>query len=151
MRYDYLIVGAGLFGSVFAREVADRGKKVLVIDKRCAAGGNCRCEAVEGINVHLYGAHIFHTSDERVWRYVNRFVRFNNYVNTPYASYRDKLYSMPFNMNTFYTLWGVTTPQAAREKIAEQTAPYRNTEPKNLEEKALSLVGPDVYAALVKG
>lgn len=151
MRYDYLIVGAGLFGSVFAREAADRGKKVLVIDKRCAAGGNCRCQAMEGIQVHLYGAHIFHTSDERVWRYVNRFVSFNNYVNTPYASYKGKLYSMPFNMNTFYALWGVTTPAAARAKIAEQTAPYRNAEPKNLEEKALALVGPDVYTALVKG
>ncbi len=151
MKYDLLIVGAGLYGSVFAHEAVKRGRKVLVIDKRCAAGGNCRCENIEGINVHRYGAHIFHTSDKRIWEYVNSFASFNNFVNTPYAYYKGKLYSMPFNMNTFYALWGVTTPEQARAEIERQTAPYKNLTPSNLEEKALSLVGPDVYETLVKG
>ena len=151
MKYDYLVVGTGLFGAVFAHEAAKRGKRVLAIDKRSAAGGNCRCEKIEGINVHKYGAHIFHTSDEKVWEYVNSLARFNNFVNSPYAFFKGRLYSMPFNMNTFYALWGVTSPLQAREKIAEQTAPYLGREPRNLEEKALSLVGPDIYNTLVKG
>ena len=151
MKYDYLVVGTGLFGAVFAHEAAKRGKRVLAIDKRSSAGGNCRCEKIEGINVHKYGAHIFHTSDERVWEYVNSLARFNNFVNSPYAFFKGRLYSMPFNMNTFYALWGVTSPRQAREKIAEQTAPYLGREPRNLEEKALSLVGPDIYNTLVKG
>ncbi len=150
-KYDYLIVGAGLYGSVFACEAKKRGRKVLVIDKRDAVGGNCRCETVEGIHVHRYGAHIFHTSDKRIWSYVNELAEFNNFVNTPYAFYKGRLYSLPFNMNTFYALWGVTTPAEAVAKIAEQAAPYKGITPKNLEEKALSLVGPDVYETLVKG
>lgn len=116
MKYDYLVVGTGLFGAVFAHEAAKRGKRVLAIDKRSAAGGNCRCEKIEGINVHKYGAHIFHTSDERVWEYVNSLARFNNFVNSPYAFFKGRLYSMPFNMNTFYALWGVTSPRQARER-----------------------------------
>lgn len=150
-KYDYLIVGTGLFGSVFAHEAQRRGKRVLAIDKRDAVGGNCRCENTEGINVHKYGAHIFHTSNERVWRYVNGIAEFNNFVNSPYAYFKGKLYSMPFNMNTFYALWGVTTPAQAREMIEKQTAPYRDKTPENLQEKALSLVGPDIYNTLVKG
>ncbi|MCL2797608.1 MAG: UDP-galactopyranose mutase [Firmicutes bacterium] len=150
--YDYLIVGAGLFGGVFAREAADKGKKVLVIDKRPRIGGNCASEMRDGIDVHLYGAHIFHTDYEDVWEYVNRFSRFNNFVNSPIASYRGKLYNLPFNMNTFYALWGVRTPEEAESKLDEQRAAYRHiTEPKNLEEKALTLCGRDIFETLIKG
>ncbi|KZN46284.1 UDP-galactopyranose mutase [Pseudoalteromonas luteoviolacea] len=150
-QYDYLIVGAGLFGAVFAREATDQGKKVLVIDKRNHTGGNIYCENVEGVNVHKYGAHIFHTSNQEVWDYVNRFVSFNHYVNSPIARYEDKLYNLPFNMNTFYQLWGVTTPQEAKDKIAEERAPYADLEPQNLEEQALFLGGKDLYEKLIKG
>lgn len=151
MKYDYLVVGAGLFGSVFVYMAKRAGKKVLVIDKRSHVGGNCHCENMYGINVHSYGAHIFHTSDEEVWNFVNSLVKFNNFVNTPYANYKGRLYSMPFNMNTFYALWGTVTPEDAKKKISEQTAKYKGAEPRNLEEKALSLVGDDIYNTLVKG
>lgn len=152
MHYDYLIVGAGLFGSVFARQAADCGKKCLVIDRRDHIGGNIYTENVNGINVHKYGAHIFHTSDEHVWEYVNRFTKFNNYINSPVARYGDEIYNLPFNMNTFVRLFkGVLTPDDARRKIEEETAPYRKSEPKNLEEQALYLVGKTVYEKLVKG
>ncbi|MEC7691711.1 MAG: UDP-galactopyranose mutase [Pseudomonadota bacterium] len=150
-QYDYLIVGAGLFGAVFAREARLAGKSVLIIDKRDHKGGNIYCENVAGINVHKYGAHIFHTSNQRVWDYVNQFVSFNRYVNSPVANYRNKLYNLPFNMNTFYQLWGVTTPAEAKAKIEEQRAPYRQTEPQNLEEQALYLGGKDLYETLIKG
>ncbi|MBQ9760438.1 MAG: UDP-galactopyranose mutase [Clostridia bacterium] len=149
-KYDYLIVGAGLFGAVFAYEATQRGKKCLVIDKRAHIGGNIYCEKVEGINVHKYGAHIFHTSDKAVWEYVNRFAEFNHYINSPVAIYHDELYNLPFNMNTFSKMWGVKTPAEAKAKIAEQIAQLNITEPKNLEEQALSLVGRDVYEKLVK-
>ena len=151
MRYDYLIVGAGLFGSVFAYEAKKRGKKCLVIDKRNHIGGNIYCENRNGINVHRYGAHIFHTSNKEVWEYINQFAEFNNYINSPIAIYKDELYNMPFNMNTFSKLWGIRTPDEAKAKIAEQIAELNITEPKNLEEQALSLVGRDVYEKLVKG
>ncbi|WP_125780660.1 UDP-galactopyranose mutase [Pseudoalteromonas rubra] len=150
-QYDYLIVGAGLFGAVFAREATDQGKKVLVIDKRDHTGGNIYCEQVEGINVHKYGAHIFHTSNQQVWDYVNRYVSFNHYVNSPVARHEDKLYNLPFNMNTFYQLWGVTTPKEAKAKIAEARAPYADLTPQNLEEQALYLGGRDLYEKLIKG
>ena len=149
--YDYLIVGAGFFGAVFAREMTDFGKRCLVIDRRPHIGGNCYTEQIEGINVHKYGAHIFHTSDREVWEYVNRFADFNNYVNSPVAVYRDELYNMPFNMNTFSRMWGIKTPAEAKAKIAEQIAQLGITEPRNLEEQALSLVGTDVYEKLVRG
>ena len=151
MKYDYLIVGAGLFGSVFAREATDAGKKVLVIDKRDHIAGNIYTEDVCGINVHKYGAHIFHTNDKRVWEYVNRFAEFNRYTNSPVANYNGELYSLPFNMYTFNKMWGVITPDEARAKIAEQRAEAGITEPKNLEEQAISLVGTDIYERLVKG
>ena len=151
MKYDYLIVGAGLFGSVFAYEAKKRGKKCLVIDKRRHIGGNIYCENIGGINVHRYGAHIFHTSNKEVWDYINQFAEFNNYINSPIAVYKDELYNMPFNMNTFSKLWGIRTPDEAKAKIAEQIAELNITEPKNLEEQALSLVGRDVYEKLVKG
>lgn len=150
-KYDYLIVGAGLFGAVFAHEATKRGKKCLVIDKREHIGGNIYCEKIEGINVHKYGAHIFHTSDKAVWEYVNQFADFNNYINAPVAIYKDELYNLPFNMNTFSKMWGIKTPAQARAKIAEQIAELNITEPKNLEEQALSLVGRDVYEKLIKG
>ena len=150
-KYDYLIVGAGLFGAVFAHEATKRGKKCLVIDKRDHVGGNIYCEKIEGINVHKYGAHIFHTSDKAVWEYVNQFADFNNYINSPVAIYKDELYNLPFNMNTFSKMWGIKTPAQAKAKIAEQIAELNITEPKNLEEQALSLVGRDVYEKLVKG
>ena len=150
MKYDYLIVGAGLFGCVFAREMTDAGKKCLVIDRRDHIGGNVYCADIEGVCVHRYGAHIFHTADEEVWQYVQRFVTFNNYVNSPMARIGDEIYNMPFNMNTFSRLWGVKTPAEARAKIAEQTAPYKDIEPANLEEQALKLVGRDIYEKLVK-
>ena len=147
---DYLVVGAGLFGSVFAHEAKKAGKKVAVIEKRDHIGGNVYTEKVNGIHVHKYGAHIFHTSDQKVWNYVNRFAQFNQYINSPVARYKDELYNLPFNMNTFSKMWGVVTPDEARAKIAEQIAMLNITEPKNLEEQALSLAGRDVYEKLVK-
>ena len=149
-KYDYLIVGSGLFGAVFAHEAMKRGKSCLVIDKRDHIGGNIYCEKIEDINVHKYGAHIFHTSDKSVWEYVNQFAEFNNYINSPVALYHDELYNLPFNMNTFSKMWGIKTPAEAKAKIAEQIAELNITEPKNLEEQALSLVGRDVYEKLVK-
>lgn len=149
--YDYLVVGAGLFGAVFAREMTDRGKRCIVIDRRPHIGGNCYTEQVEGINVHKYGAHIFHTSDKQIWEYVNRFAQFNNFVNSPVAIYRDELYNLPFNMNTFSKMWGVKTPAEAKAIISRQIAQLHIAEPKNLEEQALKLVGTDVYEKLVKG
>ena len=151
MKYDYLIVGAGLFGAVFARQATDVGKRVLVIDKRDHIGGNIYTEVVEGINVHKYGAHIFHTNDKTVWEYVNRFAEFNRYTNSPVANYNGELYSLPFNMYTFNKMWGVVTPDEAKAKIAEQRALAGITEPKNLEQQAISLVGTDIYERLVKG
>jgi UDP-galactopyranose mutase len=151
MKYDYLIVGAGLFGSIFAYEANKRGKKCLVIDMRSHVGGNIYCEKIEDINVHKYGAHIFHTSDKSVWEYINQFAEFNNYINSPVAVYKDELYNLPFNMNTFSKMWGIKTPAEAKARIAEQIAELNITEPKNLEEQALSLVGRDVYEKLVKG
>ena len=151
-KYDYLIVGAGLFGAVFAHEAKTAGKRCLVIDKRAHRGGNVYCEEVEGIRVHKYGAHIFHTDDKEVWEYVNRFVEFNRYTNSPLACYNDRLYNLPFNMNTFYQLWGVRTPAEAKAKIAEQRAAYAHiAEPANLEEQALKLCGEDIYTRLIKG
>ncbi|MBF0776885.1 UDP-galactopyranose mutase [Streptococcus azizii] len=149
--YDYLIVGAGLSGAVFAYEATRRGKRVKVIDKRNHIGGNVYCESMGGINVHKYGAHIFHTSNKRIWDYVNQFVAFNHYINSPVAHYRGKLYNLPFNMNTFYAMWGTKTPQEVKEKIAEQTQHLQATEPRNLEEQALKLIGKDVYEILIKG
>ena len=151
MRYDYLIVGAGLFGAVFAREALDRGKSVLVIDKRDHIGGNIYTEEIEGIQVHKYGAHIFHTNDRLVWEYVSKFAEFNRYTNSPVANYKGELYSLPFNMYTFNRMWGVVTPDEARAKIAEQRAASGITEPRNLEEQAISLIGTDIYEKLVKG
>ena len=151
MQYDYLIVGAGLYGAVFARELTDAGKRCLVIDRRSHIAGNIYTESISGINVHKYGAHIFHTSDKEVWSYVNRFAEFNHFINSPIAVYGDELYNLPFNMNTFSKMWGIRTPAEARAKIAEQVAELNITEPKNLEEQALSLVGTDVYTKLVKG
>ncbi len=149
--FDYLIVGAGLFGAVFAYEAGKRGKKCLVIDKRPNIAGNIYTEQVEGINVHKYGAHIFHTSNKEVWDYVNQFAEFNNYINSPVASYKDELYNLPFNMNTFSKMWNIKTPAEAKAKIAEQIAELDIDEPQNLEEQALKLVGTDVYEKLVKG
>ena len=149
--YDYLIVGAGLYGAVFARELTNQGKSCLVIDRRNHIAGNIYTENVSGINVHKYGAHIFHTSDKEVWDYVNQFAEFNNYINAPIAIYKDKLYNLPFNMNTFSKMWGIRTPAEARAKIAQQVAELNITDPQNLEEQALSLVGTDVYTKLVKG
>lgn len=150
-RYDYLIVGAGLYGAVFARELTQRGKSCLVIDRRNHIAGNIYTEKMAGINVHKYGAHIFHTSDREVWEYVNQFAEFNNYVNSPLAVYRDELYNLPFNMNTFSKMWGIRTPKEARQMIERQVAELGITEPQNLEEQALSLVGTDVYTKLIKG
>ncbi len=149
-QYDYLIVGAGLTGAVFAHEAKKAGKKCLVIDKRDHVAGNIYTEQVNGINVHKYGAHIFHTSDRRVWDYVNQFAEFNNYVNSPVANYHGEMYNLPFNMNTFSKMWGIRTPEEAKAKIAEQVAAEGITEPKNLEEQALSLVGRDIFERLVK-
>ena len=151
MNYDYLIVGSGLYGAVFAREMTDAGKRCLVIDKRSHIAGNIYTAEEEGIQIHRYGAHIFHTSDEEVWAYVNRFASFNNYINSPVAVYRDEVYNLPFNMNTFSRMWGIKTPEEAKKIIAEQIADLKITNPKNLEEQALSLVGRDVYEKLVKG
>ena len=151
MQYDYLIVGAGLFGAVFAREARKKGRKCLVVEKRGHIAGNVYCEEIHGIQVHRYGAHIFHTSDERIWEYVCRFAEFNHYINSPIARYKDELYNLPFNMNTFSRMWGIATPKEARDIIASQIADLGITEPKNLEEQALSLVGRDVYEKLIKG
>ena len=149
--YDYLVVGAGLFGAIFAYEANKRGKKVLVIDKRDHIAGNIYCEKVEDINVHKYGAHIFHTNDKAVWEYINQFAEFNNYINSPVAVYKDELYNLPFNMNTFSRLWNIKTPAEAKKIIADQIADLNLTDPQNLEEQALSLVGRDVYEKLIKG
>ncbi len=151
MKYDYLVVGAGLYGAVFAYEAKKKGKTCLVIDKRDHIAGNIYCENVSGINVHKYGAHIFHTSDKKIWEYVNQFAEFNNYINSPVARYKDELYNLPFNMNTFSKMWNIATPQEAKDIIASQIADLNITEPKNLEEQALSLVGKDVYEKLIKG
>ena len=153
-KYDYLIVGSGLFGATFAYLAKKQGKKCLVIDKRQHLGGNVYCENIEGINVHKYGAHIFHTSNKKVWDFVNSIVEFNRYTNSPVANYKGKLYNLPFNMNTFYQMWGVTTPEEAQAKIAEQKAEaiaaLGDKEPENLEEQALTLVGKDIFEKLIK-
>ena len=153
-KYDYLIVGSGLFGATFAYLAKKQGKKCLVIDKRQHLGGNVYCENIEGINVHKYGAHIFHTSNKKVWDFVNSIVEFNRYTNSPVANYKGKLYNLPFNMNTFYQMWGVTTPEQAQAKIAEQKAEaiaaLGDKEPENLEEQALTLVGKDIFEKLIK-
>ena len=151
MKYDYLIVGAGLFGAVFAQEAAAKGKKCLVIDKRNHIAGNIYTEKIEDIDVHKYGAHIFHTSDKKIWDYVNRFAEFNNYINSPVAIYNDELYNLPFNMNTFSKMWGIKTPAEAKAVIEKQIAELNIGEPANLEEQALKLAGRDVYEKLVKG
>jgi UDP-galactopyranose mutase len=148
---EYLIVGSGLFGSVFAHEAAKRGKRCLVIDRRDHIGGNVYCENIKGINVHKYGAHIFHTSNKEIWDYVNQFAEFNNYINSPIAIYGDELYNLPFNMNTFSKMWGIKTPDEAREKIKKQIAEAGIKQPQNLEEQAISLVGYDIYEKLIKG
>ena len=150
-HYDYLIVGAGLYGAVCAREAVRAGKKVLVIDKRPHIAGNVHTEQIEGINVHVYGAHIFHTNDRTVWDYVNQFAEFNRFTNSPVANYKGELYSLPFNMYTFNKMWGVVTPEEAEARIEEQKREAGITEPKNLEEQAISLVGTDIYEKLVKG
>lgn len=151
MKYDYLIVGAGLFGAVFAHEATKRGKRCLVVEKRGHIAGNVYTEEVEGIQVHKYGAHIFHTSNEEVWQYVHRFASFNHFINSPVANYKGRLYNLPFNMNTFYQMWGVKTPTEAAQKIEAQRKTAGITEPKNLEEQAISLVGEDIYRILIKG
>ena len=149
-KYDYLIVGAGFFGAISAFELTKKGYTCLVIEKRNHIAGNCYTENVEGINVHKYGAHIFHTNDQEIWDYVNALVEFNRYTNSPVAMNHGKLYSLPFNMNTFYQIWGVKTPKEAADKIAEQTEKYKDITPKNLEEQALKLVGDDIYKLLIK-
>lgn len=151
MKYDYLVVGAGLYGAVFARQAADAGKKVLVIDKRGHIAGNVYTQEMEGINVHIYGAHIFHTNNKQVWDYVNQFAEFNRFTNSPVANYKGELYSLPFNMYTFNKMWGVVTPEEAAAKIEEQRKEAGITEPQNLEEQAISLVGRDIFEKLVKG
>lgn len=148
--YDYLVVGSGLFGAVFAHEARKNGKSVLMLERRNHVGGNIYCEELDGINIHKYGAHIFHTSYKDVWEYVNQFVKFNNYVNSPVANYKGELYNLPFNMNTFTKLWGVVTPQEAANRIAQQRTVIQGT-PQNLEEQAISLVGNDIYTKLIKG
>ena len=150
MKFDYLIVGSGLFGAVFAHEMSQRGKKCLVLERRQAVGGNIRCEEREGINVHVYGAHIFHTNNQMVWTYLNRFVQFNQYINSPMANFRGELYNLPFNMNTFRAMWGVRTPAEAKMKISAQRTEIAG-EPLNLEEQAISLVGRDIYEKLIQG
>ena len=149
--YDYLIVGSGLFGSIFAREARKKGYRCLVVEKRGHVGGNIYTKEVEGIQVHEYGAHIFHTSNKEVWEYIRQFAEFNRYTNSPIAYYKGEIYNMPFNMNTFNKMWGVVTPEQARKKIAEQIEKYGVAEPKNLEEQAINLVGKDIYEKLVKG
>jgi UDP-galactopyranose mutase len=150
-KYDYLIVGSGLFGSVFAQQAHRKGKKCLVIDKRRHSGGNVFCEQKEGINVHMYGPHVFHTNDKHIWDYVNTFVQFNHFTCNTLAAYKDELYNLPFNMNTFYQLWKVKTPLEAKAKIQSQIDSLDLSSPRNLEEQALSLVGTDVYEKLIKG
>ena len=150
-KYDYLIVGAGLFGAVFAHEAKRVGKHCLVIDKRNHRGGNIYCEDMEGIHVHKYGAHIFHTSKKEIWKYVNQFAEFNRYTNSPVANYNGEIYNLPFNMNTFNKLWGVVTPKEAMAKIEEQRAVLNGKKPENLEEQAISLIGTDIYEKLIKG
>ncbi|HEY5585519.1 MAG TPA: UDP-galactopyranose mutase [Ruminiclostridium sp.] len=150
-KYDYLVVGAGLFGATFAYKAIKAGKKVTIIDKRPQTGGNLYCENIEGINIHKYGAHIFHTSDKRVWDFVNSIVEFNRYTNSPIACYKGRLFNLPFNMNTFYALWGTITPEEAKRKIEEQRLEAGISTPKNLEEQAISLVGKDIYEMLIKG
>lgn len=149
-HYDYLIVGSGLYGATFAYLANKAGKKCLVIDRRPQFGGNIFCENIDGIHVHKYGAHIFHTSSKKVWDFVNSFATFNRYTNSPVANFHGKLFSLPFNMNTFYQIWGVTTPEDASARIEEQKKQSGITEPKNLEEQAISLVGRDIYETLVK-
>lgn len=149
--FDYLIVGSGLFGAVVAHEMKKAGESVLVLERRSHVGGNVYCEEKEGIRIHQYGAHIFHTSDQKVWDYVNRFVEFNHYVNSPVANYKGELYNLPFNMNTFTKMWGVVTPQEAAAKIAQQRKEAGITKSKNLEEQAISLIGTDIYTKLIKG
>lgn len=149
--YDYLIVGSGLFGAVFAHEAKKKGKNCLVIDKRSHQGGNVYCEKIEDINIHRYGAHIFHTNDKEIWDYVNNFVEFNRYTNSPVAFYKDEVYNLPFNMNTFQKLWSVKTPEEAKKKIEDQIKASGIKDPKNLEEQAISLVGSDIYEKLIKG
>ena len=149
-HYDYLIVGSGLYGAVFTRQALDAGKSCLVLEKRAHTGGNIRCERIEGIDVHVYGAHIFHTADREVWEYIDRFTPCNRYTNSPIANYKGELYNLPFNMNTFHQMWGVRTPDEARRMIEKQRAVIKG-EPKNLEEQAISLVGTDIYEKLVKG
>lgn len=151
MIYDYLIVGAGLFGAIFAHEASKMGKKCVVLEKRPHIAGNIYTKEVDGIQVHEYGAHIFHTSDKQVWEYVNQFATFNRYTNCPIARYKEEVYNLPFNMNTFYQLWGVTTPEQARAKIESQIEQYKNKEPRNLEEQAIRLVGTELYEKLIKG
>ncbi|WP_421187720.1 UDP-galactopyranose mutase [Aeromonas sanarellii] len=151
MKYDYLIIGAGLFGSVCAHELKNKGKRVLVLEKRKHIGGNVHTEDHDGIQVHKYGAHIFHTNDKEIWNYVNSFVEFNRFTNSPLALHEGRLYNLPFNMNTFYQLWGVKTPTEAMAKIDEQRAEMKDKEPANLEEQAISLVGRDIYEKLIKG
>jgi UDP-galactopyranose mutase len=151
MNYDYLVVGAGLFGCTFAYEAAKKGKRVLVIDKRDHIGGNVYTEKIEGINVHKYGAHIFHTNDSEIWNYVNYFAEFNHFINSPIANYKGEIYNLPFNMNTFNKLWGVITPEEAKQKIESQIKMAGIKKPRNLEEQAISLVGMDVYNKLIKG
>lgn len=151
MKYDYLIVGAGLYGAVFAHEALKRGKKCLVIERRNHIAGNIYCEEIDGIQVHVYGAHIFHTSNPQIWEYINQFAEFNNYINSPIAIYKDELYNMPFNMNTFSKMWGIKTPAEAEAIIHDQIAALNIGEPQNLEEQALLLVGKDIYEKLVKG
>lgn len=149
--YDFLIIGSGLFGAVFAHEARTAGKRVLMLERRSHVGGNIYCEEKEGIRIHKYGAHIFHTSDRKVWDYANRFVSFNNYINSPVANYRGELYNLPFNMNTFAKMWGIVTPAEAAAKIAEQRRAANIKEPRNLEEQAISLIGTDIYTKLIKG
>ena len=151
MEYDYLIVGAGLFGSIFAHEMTKNGKKCLVIERRNHIGGNVYTELEENINVHKYGAHIFHTNNKEVWNYINQFADFNRYTNSPVANYNGELYNLPFNMNTFYQMWGVRTPEEAQAKIHEQKSEFKIENPKNLEEQAISLIGKDIYEKLIKG
>ena len=151
LKYDYLIVGSGLFGATFARLATDRGKRCLVIDKRPHLGGNVRCEEIHGIQVHWYGPHIFHTSNREVWEFVNRFTPFNRFTLCTTARYSDKVYNLPFNMNTFYGMWGTVTPAEAMDRIEEQRSLLKGRTPQNLEEQAISLVGRDIYETLIKG
>lgn len=149
-KYDYLIVGSGLFGSTFAYEAGKRGKTCLVIDRRSHAGGNIFCENIDGVNIHKYGAHIFHTSNKEIWQYINQFAEFNNYINSPVANYKGEIYNLPFNMNTFSKMWNISRPEEAEKIIAEQRRVITH-EPQNLEEQAISLVGTDIYEKLIKG